>query len=62
MTDKCPKCGRFVENEADGFYGTLDPDTEFSEIRVFCDETCYDKFAASERASKLPEARLEGKL
>ncbi len=44
MTDKCPNCGRFVENDADGFYTREYPDSESSYTVVCCNEYCANEY------------------
>jgi len=44
LPDRCPNCGRFVEDEADGFYDREDWDDDASLVSVFCDEPCADRF------------------
>ena len=45
MQDKCPKCGKFQQAEADGYYArTMYADGTEGEVRVFCDETCYVEY------------------
>jgi len=46
-TDRCPKCGKFVENNADGFYDTDEPGKspdDGANIVVFCDADCAHEF------------------
>ncbi len=48
MTDKtqprCPNCGKFQENEPDGFYGKLDPSDDIAPVEVFCSSGCYSLY------------------
>jgi len=44
QADRCPNCGRFVEDEADGFYAKLDPLDDMAPVVPFCDEPCVDAY------------------
>ncbi len=41
---RCPFCGKYQSPEADGYYGKLDPDAEFTGVEIFCNEDHYDKY------------------
>lgn len=47
--DRCPNCGRFVPDEADGFYDREWPYHDGATTLVFCDETCADQQRAKDR-------------
>jgi hypothetical protein len=44
--ERCPYCGRFVENDAVGFYDRLEPDNDGSLVACFCDERCAERYHA----------------
>ena len=59
----CPRCGRYVPKDADGFYSRIDPylvedsetglkvwPDESSYSAAFCNERCADKYDAGYRA------------
>lgn len=44
MTHQCPNCGRYTEDEADGYYAKLAPYHDMEPIEAFCNEACCDKY------------------
>lgn len=44
--DQCPSCGRFMEEDADGFYDWERQNDQYSPLLQFCTEDCADSFHA----------------
>ena len=38
--ERCPTCGRYMEQDADGFYDREEPENDSSLVLQYCDETC----------------------
>jgi DNA-binding transcriptional regulator YiaG len=43
---RCPHCQKFVPEDADGFYDSLDREDEIAYIVAFCNERCADQYHA----------------
>lgn len=41
---RCPECGRFIENDADGYYDQAFAGEETGTVACFCNKKCADKF------------------
>ena len=42
--NRCPNCGKFIDEEPDGFFDVLDRDYDMSAVEAFCDEACADNY------------------
>ena len=41
---RCPTCGKFVGEYAEGFYDRIDRPNDMAEVHCFCDEACADGY------------------
>lgn len=48
--ERCPFCGRFIKQNADGYYDREDRTDELSQVVCFCVKDCADKFHANKNA------------
>lgn len=48
--NRCPNCGRYLEDDPKGFYDLLDPANDMAPVVPFCDESCCDAYHAKQAA------------
>lgn len=42
--NRCPNCGKFIQDDPDGFFAPLIPGDDMNPIVPFCDSECLDAF------------------
>jgi len=46
--NRCPNCGRYIENEPESFFDKLDRTDDQSQVMAFCNEPCADQYAVKQ--------------